>query len=599
MPLENSAFHDELLYFLREDLEKKKKEDGWDDRNDEMMRSYSDAISQAIRSSGLIPLDEIIEKHRYLFEERGPMHLEQKLLNSFPDHELTALHFKPVRMIRGLPRLYRKNHPQISKLKPQFSHLPSLKRTAALKMLCSLYGKTSIPAFSKMAILSWVIPDGLGDFYASSEAVRLIKSAFPSLEVHFIVISEKELPLSPDCPAIRWDGSDSQIELLGSCDLILQMPTYYPKTNEIKARIETFRNGSGFPKWEMVGEYGFLESDWFHPRTKAHSMGLHFLERGILTRTVDPHRTGFDLSNEQLSCWLFDRCIPGSEEISQYRQKRRFFLAYLYSHSGIFVYLHAILKSLENDSKDIDLCVPDSARILAYFEQRLQSKLDPIEKGYQIGKIVFHIGSQVAVWNGDTQGKTLRILFPDSLTSSDFQQLIGLSEEFVACRGDQSLSEVVSNNKCFFYDPRDHSRYFLKDLIALAQNRIAEYASSVDVLRLFAKVLEHNLPEETGDWVDEISIQQQKMNLLEIAETMGRHLQDPKTFAGFKKLNRILIEEYSCNEFILHLVQRAICHRRYPEIESLEEEELSRFAYGQQSFSLAANRLIDRLHWES
>ena len=282
-------------------------------------------------------------------------------------------------------------------------------------------------------------------------------------------------------------------------------------------------------------------------------------------------------------------------EISQYRQKHRFFLAYLYSQAGIFVYLHALLKSLENDPKDIDLCIPDSAKILSYFEQRIEAKLDPIEKSYQIQRIVFHIGSHMAVWKLDSAGKTLRILCPDKLGSSDFQRLIAFSEEFVACRGDQSLSEAVSHNKCFFYDPRDHSRFFLKDLIALAQNRITHYPSSVEVFRLFAKVLEHHLPEEAGEWVDEIIIQQQKMDLLEIAEAIGRHLLNPKTFAGFKKLNRILIEEHSCNEFILHLVQRAICHRYHPDIEKIEEKELACFICKEQSFSSVVDSINNKL----
>ena len=594
MPNEPLTFHDQLLFFLQDDLEKKKKEEGWDDHYDEMMRSYSDAISLAIRSSAPMPLEEIIEQHRHLFQERGPMHLEQKLLHAFPDSEMSALHLKSLRMVRGLPRLYRKNQPQITKLKPNFSYLPSLKRSAAVKSLFSLYGQTVIPTDAKMTILSWVIPDGWGDYYASIEAARLIKSAFPTMEIRLIAMSDKELPAVADWDVARWDGSEKQIEWLSACDLILQMPTYYPQTDEIKAQIQALPT-QGQPKWELLGQYGSLESDLFHPGTRAHSMGLHFLERGILTRTVDPSLSVSELQNEQLSQWLFNQSAPGYEEIGQYRQTHRFFLAYFFSQPGIFVYLHALLKSLENDPKDIDLCVPDSAKILAYFEQRLAAKLDLIEKRYQVQKIVFHIGTHAAVWNMEPEGKTLRIFCPEPISSSDFQRLIVFSEEFVACRGDQSLSEVISYNKCFFYDPRDHNRFFLKDLIALAQNRIPQYPSSVEVLRLFAKVLEHNLPEDNQDWVDEIFVQQQKTDLLEIAETMGRHLQDPKTFAGFKKLNRILLEEHSCNEFLLHLVQRAICHRRFPEIERLEEEELARFSLGKQSFSCVVNSLLAHL----
>jgi len=595
MPHESITFHDQLLLFLQEDLKQKKNEEGWDERYDDMMRSYSDAISKAIRSSAPMPIEEIIEQHRYLFEGRGPMHLEQKLLLSFPDSEMNDLHFKPLHIYRGLPRLYRKNQPQISRLKPNFAYLPALKRCAAIKPIFSLYAHATIPANAKVAILSWLIPDGLGDYFASCEAARLIKNAFPTIELHIIAISDKELPAAADCSVMRWDSSDIHVQLLAGCDLILQMPTYYPKTDEIKARIEAFCKDSAVPKWEMLGQYGFLESDLFHPRTTAHSMGLHFLEKGILTRPIDPDLTISGLQNEQLIHWLFNQSAPGCEEIGRYHQNHRFFLAYLFSQAGIFVYLHALLKSLENDSKDIDLCMPDPAKILTYFEKRIQDKLDLIEKSYQIQQIVFHIGSHVAVWKLNSDGKTLRILCPDALSSSDFQRLFAFSDEFVACCGDQSFSEAVSHNKCFFFDLPDHSRFFLKDLIALAQNRIAHYPASVEVFRLFAKVLEHNLPDESGDWVDETSIQRQKMDLLEIAETIGGYLQDPKTFSGLKKLNRILMEEHSCNEFILHLVQRAICHHYHTDIEQFEEMEFARFICGELPFSSVIQSISGRV----
>jgi len=583
MPQEPRTFHDQLLFFLQEDLQKKKDEEGWDDRFDGAMRNYSDSISRAIRSSAPMPLEEIIEQHKYLFE-RGPVHLEQKLLLSFPDHEMSALQFKPLRIYRGLPRLYRKNQPQISKLKPNFSHLPSLKRSAAAKSIYSLYSQASIlPTGSKMAILCWVIPDGWGDYFASIEAAKLICNAFPSVELHLIATSEKELPRS-DFAAIRWEGSESQYELLRRCDLILEIPTVYPKIDEIKTRIESMADESPMPAWESIGQYGFLESDWFHPSSGAHSMGLHFLERGILTRSVDEFQTILGLENEQMIQWMFDQRLT-AETVEQNRQTHRFFLAYLFSNAGIFVYIHALLKSLENDNKDIDLCVPDPGKMLAYFEERFQAGLDPIEKSFQIGQIVIYIGGNAAVWNLAPAGKTLRILCPEFLSSSDFQRLIAYSEDFVACRGDQSLSEVVSHHKCFFYDPRDHSRFFLKDLIALAQNRIAQYPSSIAVLRLFAKILEHNLLQDTADWVDEISIDQQKMDLMDIANAMGQYLQDPKTFAGFKKLDRILLDEHSCNDFILNLVRRAFCHKSHPDVKRIEEEQLAQFAYGQKSFS--------------
>jgi hypothetical protein len=588
----SSPFYDQLLFFLQDDLIRKKNEEGWDDSSDQEFSAYGDSVSKAIRAQEPKPLYEIIEQYQHLFGERGPSHLEQKILQAFPDSEMISLNLKPLRIYRGLPRLYRKNQPQFSKLKPHFSYLPSLKRSAAIKPLLSLYQHVPVPADARMAIVCRVLPDGLGDYYAGREAATLIKQAFPRLDVHFFVISEQELPSMQDLYAERWEGSESQLRLLQECDLVLQIPTACPQIDEIKAKMDP----SAGPKWECVGEYGFVETEAFHPQSQAHSMGLHFLERGILTRLVDSHISIHEMESESMVQWLFENQRPDQEAVACYLTKSRFFLAYLFSSPGIYVYLHALLKSLENDDKNIDICVPDFLKIITYFDQRLQAQLDPIEKRYGVARIVLCIDSQSAVMNLAPAGKTLRILCPRKLHSSDFQRLLSFSEEFVACRGDQSFSEAVSCNKGFFYEPRDHSRFFLKDLIAVAQNRIPSYSTTIDVLRLSMKILEHNSPLEEGEWIDEIAVQQQeKMDLIQIAEAIGQCLQDSKTFAGFKKLNRILFEEFSCNAFLVQLVQRSICHRRNPKIDDLEEKEIGRFIAGQQSFSLVVEHLNEAL----
>jgi hypothetical protein len=356
------------------------------------------------------------------------------------------------------------------------------------------------------------------------------------------------------------------------------MPTYIAEIEEILSKL------GGIPCFESVGEYGFVESEWFHPRSMACSLGLHFLEMGIFIREEKPLSV-FDLENKVLLEWLFQ----GRLDAGSYRKNRRFFLSYLFSSDSIFVYLHALLKSLENDAKDIDVCMPDAARVIEYFDKNRQN---PIAKCYHVRQISLQIGSNIASIDLEPEGKTLRIFCPDRLSSNDFQRLVAFSENFVGCRGDQSLSEAVSINKCFFFDPLAHSRYFVKDLIALAENRIASHPSALGILRLFAKLLEHHLPKEEGEWLDEFSIQRQKpMDLLEIAEEMGKYLQNPEAFLGFRKLNRILIEEHSCNKFFLHLVQRAICHRRQPAVKEIESQEMDAFVLGKQSFAVTIERI--------
>lgn len=596
----SGLFHEQLLAFLQEDLLRKKKEEGWDDRFDPQVRDYSDALSRAVRTSAPMPLDQIVEKYQHLFSGRGPVHLEQKILQAFSDSEMQRCGLPRLRMVRGLPRQYHQNSIAISKIKSDFSYLPALLKTAGAKAIFSLYSEYPVPRNAKVTILTWVIPDGLGDFYASIHVARVIKNAFPFLEIHLFAISEKELASVDDISIALWDGSESQLNALRGSDLILQMPTHYPKIDEIQAQVERIASDDPMPKWESVGQYGYIESDNFHPRTKAHCMGLHFLEKGVLIRKPAESFSILDLQNAGLLRWMFGQDSVSDAVVAKYRKHHRFFLGYLFSEAGIFIYLHALLKSLENDAKDVDVCFPDASRVISYFASRIDEKKDLIEKRYGVQTIALHIGAHRAESIGPHSGKTLRIFCPETIDSTDFQRLVSFSEDFVGCRGDQSFSDAVSHNKCFFYEPRDHSRFFVKDLIALGENRISSHPSAMGILRLFGKVLDHHLPPEEGEWVDEISIQRSKMiDWMQIAEEMGTYLQDPTAHAGFKKLNRIIQEEYSCNEFFIQLTQRAICHRRRPQIERAEEREINRFIRSEQSFAISVERIRHELANES
>lgn len=592
VPESSGIFHERLLAFLQEDLDKKKKEEGWDDRFDPQVRDYGDSLSRAICSPAPMPLDRIIEKYQYLFAGRGPVRLEQKILQLFSDSEMRLCNAPLLKMVRGLPRQYRKDNIAVSRIKPDFSYLPALLKTASAKAFFSLYSEQPVPCDAKVSVLTWVIPDGLGDFFAAIHIARLIKKAFPFLEICLFAISEKELPESNDISVARWQGSEDQLRYLRGSDLILQTPTRYPKMDQIAAAVEAVKSDDPMPKFESAGQYGFIESDWFHPKSGAHCMGLHFLEKGVLIRPKAESFSMAEMQSEILLKWMFGQDGAGADVIAAYRKERRFFLGYLYSKTGIFIYLHALLKSLENDAKDIDVCFPDAARAISYFASRLEDKRDLVEKRYGVQRIALYIGSHMAESDKQGSGKTLRIFCPEPIGPDDFLRLMSFSEDFIGCRGDQSFSDAVSQNKCFFYDPRDHSRFFVKDLVALAENRISSYPSALTVLRLFAKLSAHHVPQQEGEWVDEIAIQRfETPDWMQIAEEMGTCLQNPKTFAGFKKLDRSIQEEYSCNEFFIHLVQRSICHRRRKQIEQMENRHVNRFIRGEESFALCIERI--------
>jgi len=528
-----SLFHEHFLLFLQEELQRKKSQEGWDEKIDLDLSSYRDLLSQMIRGQEPLRLEEILGRHKQLFEERGPVHLELKLLEAFPELEMKRLGLPPLRMYRGLPRLYCQNGPALScRIDPAFSHLPSLKKVALAKPLYALYAPVEVSKSAKVALLA----QSDADAWLASRIAHLFQGSF-GLDVH--LFSEK-LEAYSGFDLLLQIGSD---EDLGSSEQLLRAGS--------KARLNSGR----------------------------HHLGLHLLERGIFI--LPPDLEGTPLLS------------PTLLEMEASRKTRRLFLARLTSPSGVFVYLHALLKSLEWDTREIDICVPDARAFVDYFAGRLQENLPLLEKSYGVGKLFFAFDGKAACQEFQPQGKTLRI---SSLNLSDGEmgRLMTLSDDFTAISDERGFSEAVSANKGFFFEPSAQSFSLLKDLIALAENRLAAHRSTLNLLRLFWRVYEHPLRLQEGKWVDEFSIQcEEKEPLLEVAEKIGLYLQDPDALAGFKKLNRLIAKEHSCNAFLLQMVQRAVCHRLHPEIAGYEEEAVSKFILNQMPIAHLVEHLRD------
>ncbi|HSX26175.1 MAG TPA: hypothetical protein VLE89_04120 [Chlamydiales bacterium] len=503
------------------------------------------------------PLSEIIEGYGYLFGEGGVGSIERRLMESLSMKEfgeLGLLKYFP-RIYRGLPRVYRRERPGENHIKKNFTNLQGLKRLAMDKACFSLYKMFGVEG-CRVCLFTWVMQDGLGDFMAGLEVKRILEERLGGLEVDWVVVG-KGLPKVEGCIVV--EDPLEVLERMRECDLILQMPTLYPKTGELMEAMGKIESRRAMPRMEILGEYGFLESSWFHPKSGNRSLGLHFLEKGILVRGG---KRGGELKNELLKEWLIE--------------ERRFYLAYLTTRVGGAVYLHALLKSLEGDEKGIDICVPDLGWFIDHVEKQNALGEAVIEGDFGVQSIEVYFEGQIHSIGCAPRGKVVRLLCPGRISNEDFQVLVGMSGDFIAVRGDQSFSEVVSANRGFFYDGREHARYFMKDLLALAENRIWPYKKTLTCFRGMNKAFLHNLPADEGEWVDETFFQE-KEPWLQVALEMGESLKDPETIAGYKMLNRVMAEELSANDFICHLVQRGLCHQKRPEIAQLEMEQISSF----------------------
>lgn len=519
-----------------------------------------------------IPFGDIIEQYHSALSGRGSIHLEKQLLHTFsPKAGGGAI----PRMYRGLPRYFRRDYPADFRIKEHFTHLPTLKRLAIEKILFRRYERPSLFTSAKLTLLTWVIGDGWGDYIAAFEMIELLKKRFPDWELSWVVLfpqrfSAPPTPKSCKTHLVFYDKEAKlalidreSLEILRTSDIILHSPTFFPDFSALQEAVSNIAFSRPTPQWLSIGEYGFVESKWYHPCSGNCSMGLHFLEKGILIRETPTEQfpSFASIKNEQMLQWLFGTTEPDHTAMARYREENRFYLAYLSSPIGGAIYLHALIKAHENEQKGLDLCVPDVGWLLHYIDAQMRAGR-PVLEIEGVALALYYQGKYVSFAKG-TETKAMRIFCPEGLLAEDFRRLIQLSEEFVGIRGNQSFSEVVSHNKVFFYDGREHARYFLKDLVALAENRIGAYKGAIKVFRAMADAFLYTLPLQEGAWVDETYFQGKK-EWISIAMSLGLALQDPETASGFKKLSRILTEEHSFNDFLGDALQRQLQHRLHP-----------------------------------
>ena len=575
----STPFYSSLLDSLHRVLESKIEKEG----PHADLTDYQDQLKKAMAPDAAdvpFPLSEIIENYQHLFSEKGPVHLDKKLLEAFSPKEFA------LKVYRGLPRIYQRDNPAVSHVKKDFSSLPGLKRLAAMRFLLPLYDKRPLPPGSKVSLFTWVISDGWGDLIAAKEVFAILKDRFPSLSLSWIALVPKKLSVGHlNASFVSYEGAcppallpEHALQTLRDSDLILSLPTFYPHMKELVEILQKREAPTPFPRLLSVGQYGYLESSWFHPKSGNHSMGLHFLERGILIRK-SMLADFAAIENQSLLLSLFQTGSPGPMEVEKYLDARQFYLAYLLSPVGGAIYLHALLHSQIHDERPIDICTPDLGWFIGHVERQKKEGRRLLEGSFGVESIEVQYEGKSYSTRLAEKGKKVRILCPGPISDSDFRLLVRLSGEFVGVRGDQSFSEAVSANRAFFYDGAPHARYFVKDLLALAENRLAPHRSALAVFRGMGKAFLHSLKvEETaGEWVDETFFQE-KEPWMAIAQKIGAALLDPDALAAFKKFNKILADEYACNQTLCQMVQRELALRASEELAQFEESQASLFA---------------------
>ena len=566
--MSRSLFHDELLKFFEDQI------DGIEGLDKTEICKYKEQLELLAESSGTV--DSL---RQWLKQLPHRINWEKKILAWFPHKEAESLeipaHLFP-KMNRGLPR---ENLDYI----PSFTHLNTVKRCYLDKSLYSLYRDCEVFP-SRVVILTYVLNDGLGDFSSGCKTAGLLSASLPNTEIHFVALIDEnvEIELPEDIRFYRINyrrGSEvlpsdfptSIQKLISNSDLLFEIPTFF------KGTCQLLGSAKFPPRFFLMGEYGSIHHHLFHPETGAKAMGLHFLEKGIfINDSPAPHF--FDemihLKDPSLLKIIFSNSNPDEEEVQRYLERHRFYFAYLASKEGHFVYLHALTKLLERDGKNIDLCVPEMVHFLEIF-QEMKTYIHFTKSG--IGKVQFLVDGKFSeLILKRRAGKTLRIIQLGNLSSSDFRALLRLSSEITACRGDQSFSECISENKVFFYNLIEHHRTLWEDFVSLATNRIPHYPSAIEYFRLFFVPLSEKSP----------------VLLKKNGIRMGELLQNIETVKGIRLLYRIIRSEYAVNDFIIDAVKRSLLFSIEPELEEKEKRLIDAYLAGGLSFSLFWDQML-------
>ncbi len=567
-----SPFHQELFSFLKKNAKERTEEESFDLENDPQLQKMHRLLEVPQGAS----LNEIIEDYQHLFEHRGPTHIEYRWMRSFQEREFADVGLSRYfpRIYRGLPRVYHRDDPSRSHIKKNFTNLADLRRLSVDRAVLSLYEGTAKVGSIKVGILTHVLPDGLGDWTAAVETASILAAKWPSLDIHLFIATSRKLPQENGAFHVHTfflnEVSGPVPSAIQEMDVLLQIPTRFPVA-----------------PGEKIGEYGFLESDWFHPKSGNRSMGLHVLEKGIFTPKMG--RSSFaEIERKELLITLFNTETPGPIEIETYRAKNRFHLAYLASSIGGVIYLHSLLKMCERDERNIDLCCPDLKWLIKWLEEQRQIEA----KAFGIKEILILFQEHSYSLPVAEKGKTVRIIHCGPLSRADMWRLISLSDDWIAIRGNHSFSEAISAKKAFFYDGLQHARYFVKDITALAENRLSGHRSALHAFRLMNQAFLWNLPEDTSEWVDESHFQrEERPPWMEIALELGALLQDPDAIVGFKKFCTIVSEEHSFNSFVCHLLEKEFFRLEHPSLFEEQQQLLELYASAQISFPTLVKNL--------
>ncbi|MBI5274467.1 MAG: hypothetical protein HY860_05390 [Chlamydiales bacterium] len=515
--------------------------------------------------------DAIIRLYEDVKQKRNVLYIEEILKESFPEKDYAYFDLP----LWSYPKIYqtlpigkrREDSAHLFTVKKDFLHVPTLKSVLLKRAILPLFANVKLKQIHTVHLLTWVIPDGFGDFYTQMYVAKLIKEHFYNIHVKLLSIFHEQKQIAYHQDLLPYEKiiyrNDEELHRLHmdkrflqslSCDLLLQLPTYYPETPHLLAKIN-------IKKYEQIGEYGFLNHAPYQPKSGGQSLGLHFLEQGVFIKqrvVKDP----FQLEDSQLTDLFKGK---KGNALKEHLSSIRLYLAYLKTEAGHYVFIHGLLKHLEKDTKNIVIIVADLICLMRLIDRDL-GKDFALLRSYGIQSLKVHAGPICWEKEIQTNGKKLLIYQQNEIGQQDFYKLMQLSGNPVPCRGNQSFSECLSLDKMFFIDAPSHATYFLQDLRDIAQHifpsyhHLHAYLLLIEKVKVAKQVEWHKLGEELG---------------ILLTTSLNKELLEFSTF---------IKTHYNADDFFLLLIKKQLLFIEHPLLEGSLESYIESFCHGKLSF---------------
>ncbi len=426
------------------------------------------------------------------------------------------------------------------------------------KAIYLLYKEQQILEPASIAIFTWVILDGKGDYFAQQEAANLLCEKFPG--TYLITLVHKERPIHtrhPQCPQhfLQYSGklkgpiiheafSDQLLTQLAQTNLILEFPTAFPY---MSALLDILKKQNPALKYQRIGEHSVINAADFEPSTGARCMGLHPWEMGIFSKKTSLTESSIlQLQDKKLLALL-----------NADKKSHTFNIAYTKTDWGSYLYFYTLLKGLSRNHKQIDICFFRLDLLFEVLELFKRKEGLPLWKEWGIGEVVIYTEKNLVPIPIANSGKMLRLIHCENLAQADMHILFRFADDLIGCTGDQTLCEAIGSGAPFFYDSLLFKRPILHDLMQLAKSRLSEFPILEHYFRLLYEI-PNTLRKEIGD---------------ELVDLFN----DPQFKKGFPRLRKLIQQEFAFEPILEGIVKRALFHQRFPSLEDVEEDLLKKF----------------------